>query len=406
MLAIISLVLFAAALVGFVLLFIQVGSLARHEREERKVPTAFPRVSILKPLCGVDDGLQESLERFTTLDYPSYEMLLGVEAESDPAYLVARRVEARHRGKVRVIVQRDEPGSNPKVNQLIGLARASTGALLVISDSNSRAHPGFLREIAAHLSDPAVGMVAHPVVGSGEEDLGAALDNLHISSLGMGVVGAKRVAGKDFAIGKTMTLRKSDLEKLGGFEAVQDILAEDFVLCRLVTGRLGLKMAMAQTPVESVVARRPVRQFYARYCRWSVMHRLMVPKTTYLAELLLNPFLLAALGFVLWPSRWTALAALGSAAVRTSVDALTVRLMRRQAVPLRLLVLSPLKDLLVGAAWLHGLTHDRVSWRGHPLRLTRGTRLLREAAPLAPARAANESDEPALPLAAGARRTS
>jgi ceramide glucosyltransferase len=40
--------------------------------------------------------------------------------------------------------------------------------------------------------------------------------------------------GRDFVVGKSMALRRSDLDALGGFEAVKDVLAEDWVMGRMV----------------------------------------------------------------------------------------------------------------------------------------------------------------------------
>ncbi len=403
MLVVLGLILLAAAFAGLVLSFLQIGALLRHCAESPRQPSSCPKVSILKPLCGIDDGLAESLELFAALDYPAYELLLGVETASDPAFPLAKELEARHPARVRVVVQRGAPGLNPKVNQLIGLQAASSGEIVVISDSNARAEPRFLREIAAWLEDPEIGLVAHPVVGTGERSLGAALDNLHISTMGLGVVGAKRVSGMDFAIGKTMSLRRRDLERLGGFAAVKDVLAEDFVLCRWTSEKLGLKMAMARTPIESVATRRTVGQFYARYARWAVMHRMAVSKPTYLGELLLNPVLLALLGFLAWPTRWTFLAAAALVVVRTAIDQLATRLMRGRGFRLRHLAFSPFKDLLIGAAWLHGATHDRVLWRGHPLAVRSGTLLVRlgQGEPLPES---EPLDESSLPAAAGSPR--
>src|SRR5579863_4079530 len=130
-----SIVLFGGALIGLTLYFIQLVSTARHLREA--VPTAreVPAISILKPLCGIDDELAENIERFAILPYPKYELLLGVRSTNDRAYPVAQAAARRWPRRVRVIIQRGEPGSNPKVNQLCTLAAAARHDILVVSDS-------------------------------------------------------------------------------------------------------------------------------------------------------------------------------------------------------------------------------------------------------------------------------
>src|SRR5262249_30940560 len=159
-----------------------------------------------------------------TLDYPCYEVVLGVRTASDAAYPLACAAAARWPGRVRVVVQRGEPGMNPKVNQLVTLAAAARHDLLVGSDSNGGVGPGYLEEIAAHVQKDGVGLVTHAVAGIGEARLGSLLDNLHLAaSIGSGMIGAKRVARQDIVVGKSMALRRTDLAALGGFEVMADV---------------------------------------------------------------------------------------------------------------------------------------------------------------------------------------
>ena len=114
---------------------------------ERHLVAQAPRtryrkpISVLKPLCGVDDDLVENLESFLAQDYPEFELVLGVERESDPAWALAKSLAERHPGKVQAVVQRGSVGLNPKVNQLATLARVARFDWLVISDSNVRVPP-------------------------------------------------------------------------------------------------------------------------------------------------------------------------------------------------------------------------------------------------------------------------
>src|SRR5262249_23099939 len=136
--------LLVAAAVGCVLLGISIVALWRHTRAPALArPALAPGISILKPLCGIDDGLEQSLEQFARLAYPRYELVLGVKDADDAAYPLARRLVARHPGRVRLALQRGEPGLNPKVNQLITLAAAARFDLLVVSDSNVAVAPDY-----------------------------------------------------------------------------------------------------------------------------------------------------------------------------------------------------------------------------------------------------------------------
>ena len=199
--------LLGAAGVGLLLSFVHLIILRWHLRGPVPTPSVRPPISILKPLCGLDDRLERNLAGFAALPYPSYEVLLGVRDVEDAAYPTALAAARRWPARFRVVVQSGEPGLNPKVNQLMTLARAARYDLLVISDSNTRVPPAYLDEIAAHMADERVGLVTHPIVGQGDEQhgarLGSALDNMHLGgSITPGLVAAKILFHKDYVVGK------------------------------------------------------------------------------------------------------------------------------------------------------------------------------------------------------------
>ena len=223
-------VLAAAAALGLIVAWAQLAALWTHLRRPRAVPSRRPAISILKPLCGLDDRLAGNLLTFVDLPYPNYEVLLGVRSASDRAYALAWMAARRWPHRFRLVVQQGEPGLNPKVNQLITLARHAHHEILVISDSNTRVRADYLDDIAAHLEDPSVGLVTHLLAGDGETEhdarLGAVADNLHITGvITPGIVAAKLFAGKDYVIGKSMAMRRDDLRALGGFDSVKNVLA-------------------------------------------------------------------------------------------------------------------------------------------------------------------------------------
>lgn len=393
-----SQLLFAGCAFGLLLYALQLAAVVVHRRARRRAPRRPVGISILKPLCGVDDDLVANLEAFATLDYAPYELLLGVRDAHDAAHPIALALARRHPGRVRVLLQRGAPGRNPKVNQLVTLARAARYEIVVVSDSNVRVPPGYLGEIAAHLEDPRVGLVTHPVAGVGEARFGSLMDNLHLcGSVGAGMIGAKRVVGQDIVVGKSMALRKRDLEALGGFDVLADVLAEDYILGRMVARQLGKRVVVARAPVWNVSQRRGVREFYARYRRWSVIHRQAVGGRLYAAQILLNPTVVAAAAAAAHPSR-AALAGFGCAcALKLAYDGAALALLRGGRPPLGTLVASPAKDALLACAWAAGLWRREITWRGNMLRVLPGTRL---ATPRGSARRASSPPAGALDPAA------
>jgi len=377
MVHLVALVLFAAAALGLVL----VALLALVVRRHVAAPVAMvagPRapISILKPLCGLDDGLWESLTLFADLDYPAYEVVLGVKSAADPAWELACAAARRWPERFRAVLQRGEPGLNPKVNQLLTLAREARHDLLVVSDSNVRVARGYLTETAALLADENVGLVTHPVVGVGEARLGSLFDHLHLAgAVAPGVIGAKRLAGRDVVVGKSMAMRRADLVRVGGFEAVQDVLAEDFVLGLLVPERLGKRVALAPTPVRNVSERRTLSDFSARYRRWAVLQRQLVGPFVYSAQAILNPVLLAAAGLACERSGLAAVGFGGACFLKAALDGVSARALRPSGFSAAQLALVPAKDLVFGAAWAYGLVRRDVLWRGTRLLVGRGSRI-------------------------------
>ena len=361
--------------VALLLAAAQAVGLRLHLRAPAPEPRSRPFISILKPLCGADDDLWRNLRSFTRLRYPAYEVLLGVKDTRDPAHDLALQAARRWPERVRVVLQRSAPGLNPKVNQLITLCAAARGELLVVSDSNVRVGRDYLRGVAAAFDDPRVGLVTHPVAGIGERTAGALFDNLNLcGSIAPGVASAKRIAGKDLVIGKSMALRRDDLRAMGGFERLKDVLAEDFISGRIVTRELGKKVVLAAQPVFNVSRSQCLAEFFLRYLRWSVMQRKAVGNAAYACQILLNPVALATAGLLAAPGRKTALGLGIVALARSALHQWSGRALRGRGFA-GFCLFAPVTDLLIACAWAAGLFRSEICWRGNRLRVRQGTRL-------------------------------
>jgi len=227
-----------------------------------------------------------------------------------------------------------------------------------------------------------VGMVTHLIAGVGERSEGALLENLHLAGgVATGIAAAKAIAGRDVVMGKSMALRRDDLEALGGFAPVKDLLAEDYVLGQMVPAALGKRVELASCPVENVVEERTVGQFTHRARRWAVLQRTLVGPWLYAAQVVRNPVLLATLALAAAPAPWTAAAWLAVAGARALLDGAAGAALRPGGFRPGQLALVPVKDLLLGAAWIEGFFRRTVEWRGTRLRVLAGTRLAPPAAP-------------------------
>src|SRR5437870_3060088 len=316
-------------------------------------------ITVLKPVKGAEPGLYENLASLARQDHPAYEILVAAEDARDPALEVASRVQDDFpHVAIRIHPGARAFGLNPKVNLLAALFDRARYDAVLISDSNVRVGPEYLREMAAEMADPAVGLVTNIVVGEGT-GLGALLETLHLNSFVASATSLARVAvGRACVIGKSMLLRRSDLDRLGGLREVRNVLAEDFVIGRMYE-LAGYRVALSPHLVRCVNEGWTVDRFVNRHVRWAQMRRRIAPGA-YVGELLFNPVLwitLAALS--LWASgpgrdlRLLAVAAAG-VAVKCGSDALLSWRLVGKLPALKEVLLMPVKDLAVALIWLVG----------------------------------------------------
>ncbi len=365
-------ILLALAAVSLFMGAVEVISLLGYLRRPARRPTRFPKVSVLKPLCGADAGLEQNINSFLAQDYPNYELVLGVRDSKDGAFELARRFAIENPEKVRLYLQEGEPGLNPKVNQLVTLARRSEGEILVISDSNVRVTEGYLSDLVAPLEDEQVGMVTSPIGGIAGEKLGGKLDALHLHTfITPAVAGMRAALRQQLFIGKSMAMRRQDVEALGGFEVFGRLLAEDHALGRAML-KAGKKAKWARLPIANTT-NLTAKQFVDRYARWYLLQR-KIMGLGFASQLLMFPLLLAGLTALTAVGRPEVLALCAAMALtRLALDVFAVRAMTHHWPSAFEVSLLPLKEALVFAGFSKAWLDDEVAWRGNHFKVERGT---------------------------------
>ena len=365
----------APAVVGLVLVLIFRFAQGRLLSAPPPPPSDRPPLTILKPLKGVDEGLERNLRSFFRQDYPKYEIVLGSPDDDDRALEVARRVAAEFPSiSSRVVVGSETLCPNPKMNLLAGLARHASHPIYLISDSNIEADPGYLRDLVAHLHRPGVGLVSSLFRGAGWKGLGGALESLQLNTFVQGgVASAYLLMNIPCVVGKSMLFRREDLESIGGFAHLGAHLAEDQV-CGEEMKAKGRGVVVSGHLIDNVLGRRTVREFLDRHERWCRIRR-RISLGGYIGEFFVNPTALALIALAVVPSVPMGMVA-GSIWMCASGIAWSAE---RKAGVRRLPFVYPplelLRGILTAVVWFVPFFSSTVSWRGDRLKIGPRTRL-------------------------------
>lgn len=334
---------------------------------------ATPAVSIIKPVCGLDDELEANLESFARLRGVRFELIVSVAEADDPALAVVERVRAAHPDVDWKIVVGGDPSLerwNRKVARLIAAERHTRGAIVMISDSNVRVEPDDVARTLAGFDDPRVGCVSNLFTGAGADSFGARIESLHLLSFVAAGNVLAAFAGVPCVVGKSMAITREALNAVGGFGRFVKVLAEDQAIALAVT-RAGYQVRLSPVVVRNVVVRRTLRRALDRQIRWNKI-RYAFSAATYIAELLLQPLPFAIAAALAGASP---LLPLGVALLRVGQIAASARATGAK-VDIRSLALVPLLDLLQFGAQFVPYADDRVTWRGHTARIGPDTVLI------------------------------
>lgn len=342
--------------------------------------SVMPGVSVLKPLHGSEPGLEEHIESFFRQEYVDYELLFCARTSQDAGLAAARRVAARYpHVPVSFLTSGEPPYANAKIASLAVMGKAARHELLVISDSDVRVEPDYLREVVKPFADPLVGAVTClyrgtvPEAGNGSR-LWAQLEGVGMSiEMTSGVLVANVVEGMQFLLGPTMAMRRECVEEIGGFASLGEYCADDFLLGNRIADR-GYEVVLSDHVIDHVILNAGFAASMKHQARWMKSTRFSRPKghagtalTFSMPFGLLAGGMLAAMGH-----EWLAGAALGWAILNRMLLALLVGASVVQERHLwRTVLLYPLRDLMGFGFWAASYTSNRVLWRGEVFELSK-----------------------------------
>jgi ceramide glucosyltransferase len=366
----------AVSIVGLLQVLVASQLVVRFARAKRAAPLWRPPVTVLKPLHGGEPLLEDALATICRQDYPQWQVVFGVQEESDPAVAVVRRLQSRFPAcDIALVIDPTLHGRNRKVGNLINMLPAARHDVLIIADSDVHVRPDYLDRLVCALAEPGVGLVTTIYAGLPATKALPAMNGAIQITQGFlpGAIMARAIGRQD-CLGATMCLRRRDLVRCGGLRGLVDHLADDNVLGRRVRG-LGLRVRLADTVTLTTVPEDNHAALFRHELRWARTIRALEP-AGFAASAMQYPLAWALLTVLLsggefWSFGLFAIAWLLRALAAIRVDRSLAPLWNGDdtaALAFRCPVwLLPARDLLSVAVMVASYGGRQVDWRGYGL---------------------------------------
>ncbi|HEY2107214.1 MAG TPA: glycosyltransferase [Candidatus Binataceae bacterium] len=344
----------------------------------RPLPKIVPRAALLKPLHGISDSLVDDLLSFMEVDYPRKEYLFGVASYEDPAAQIPLALKPRYQfAQISLTVGGDPSAANRKLGKLIRMVpRASRPDVFVLSDADIAVEPDYLRRVIGDLyADDRIGLVtcayrARPP----QPDLGARLEALYINTdfMPMAIL-ADSFEPLHYAFGATIAIKSKVLEEIGGFEAIKDLLADDFHLGNRAVQR-GYKIGLSSALVTIVPGERTFSDFWHHQLRWARTYRTVRPIS--LGTILTHgPFWASMLLMAAHFSLGSIAIAAAAVTARLAMGAMMISGVGKLPLSISDLGLLLFKDFCITGIWFASLVGKSVRWGDRHFKIAPGGRL-------------------------------
>jgi ceramide glucosyltransferase len=376
----IVLVMFAVSLGGVLYYLMAITAARRFRKAQESISSErqfLPPMSLLKPLGGVDQDLEQCLESFFRQDYPCFEILFAVRHEEDPAVTIVQDLTVRHPGvPAKLVVTGNPQCANAKVFSMEKMAELAQHDILVVTDSDTSVTSGYLRGLAQSFESGEVGAVTNLYRGVAGSDFWSKLEALGMSTEFMaGVVVAEWLEGMKFMLGPSMAVRRECLRVIGGFAALAEYLADDFVLGERVA-QSGSLVILSRHVINHHATAAGFLNSFSHRLRWNRSSRFS-RQSGYLGQGFTYGLAWALVLCLLAPSWWSVLVLICSLAARVWLAfELGTRLLEDACVLPRLW-LVPFQDVLSFASWVGGFLGREIVWRKRRYRLLEGGRFAR-----------------------------
>jgi len=347
----------------------------------RKTPPArssfMPAASIVKPVRGLDFEAYENFASFCRLDYPEYEIVFAVSDPGDPVVPIIEKLRVDFPScSIRLITNVPRMGTSDKVNNLCQLVRTAKYDFLVMSDSDVRVEPDYLKQVIAPFADPGVGAVTAFYRSLSAGNVASNLDALgmYVDSAPAALV-AKKIEGQlAFAFGWTMATSKKHLKEIGGWEAMVNHHSDDFELGNRIA-QSGHRVALMTKPVSMVFPKDSLKEYFSHELRWSIGLKSVRP-WGYWGLLFTHglpwAFIGAAAALSIGSTSVAAFYLVAYLILRVGLAWLTGGWGLGDRQLAKILWLVPVRDAISFVVWVSGFFSDKITWRGLEYRVQKG----------------------------------
>jgi ceramide glucosyltransferase len=338
-----------------------------------------PPISILKPVCGLDQDTYQNFASFCIQNYPTYQMIFAVRDQADPVIAVIKQIINDFPQIDIEIVQSDRCiGTNYKISNLANALSKAKYDVLVLADSDVRVDPEYLRNLVQPLADPEVGAVTclyRPIMQGWVatiEAIGISTDYL------ASVLVANQLEGIKFALGTTIAMPKTVLSKIGGFEAIAEYLADDYQIGYL-TAKSGYKVVLSHYIINHLITTNSWQELLDRQLRWAYCTK--VSRLSGYLGLFFTQGTATSLIFLILSggSSWGWLGVAITWTTRLVLAGVVGIWGLKDPSASKFLWLVPLRDLLSFGIWVYSWFSNRMNWRGRKLKLSPEGKLILES---------------------------
>jgi ceramide glucosyltransferase len=325
-----------------------------------------PAVTVLKPLHGFEPGIGGLIAALCRQNYPApVQIVCGTQRPDSPAVPAIRAIAADFPDlEIEVAVEPRSRGTNRKVSNLINMLPRARHDTLVLSDSDIAVAPDYLRSLTSLLAGPRVGAVTCLYHGIDGDGLWARFSALAINAqfLPHAIVAVSLGLAKP-CFGATIALRRSVLERIGGFTALADVLADDHAIGVAVRSA-GYDVVTAPFLVGHHCFEESFRQLFRHQMRVARTIRSIDP-VAYAGTIVTHP----------WPFALLALFGGDPAAIMVAIAVLVARVTLcrcvewRFGLPRQNYWLIPVHDLIAFAVYAMSFFGATVHWRGADYRV-------------------------------------